>query len=164
MQELNNTKLLIIGAGSIGQAIAVRANAFGMQVWGSCRSPQPLPGFERVVGVDEWRSLLPEVDYVVVATPLTPETKGMIDAFVLRSMQSSAYLINIARGAVVDETALLLALKEAGLLVLDLIPSAQNRCLQTAHSGLCPMPLLHLTVQLLLLKQSGVLSIYFLIT
>lgn len=112
LQELNGAKLLIIGAGSIGCAIANRASAFGMRVWGVRRSPQPTPGFERVVGVDEWRELLPEADYVVIATPLTPDTKGMIDAAVLRSMQSSAYLINIARGAVVDEAALLVALKE----------------------------------------------------
>lgn len=112
VQELTGAKLLIIGAGSIGQAIGIRASAFGMRVWGSRRSPQPLPGFERVVGADEWRSLLPEADYVVIATPLTPDTKGMIDAAVLRSMQASAYLINIARGAIVDEAALLMALKE----------------------------------------------------
>lgn len=112
LQELNGSKLLIIGAGSIGQAIASRASAFGMRVWGVRRSPQPLAGFERVVGVDEWRSLLPKADYVAIATPLTPDTKGMIDAAVLRSMQASAYLINIARGAVVDEAALLVALKE----------------------------------------------------
>jgi phosphoglycerate dehydrogenase-like enzyme len=104
--------LLIIGAGSIGCAIANRASTFSMRVWGVRRPPQPLPGFERVVGVDEWRELLPEADYVVVATPLTPDTKGMIDAAVLLSMQTSAYLINIARGAVVDEAALLMALKE----------------------------------------------------
>lgn len=112
VQELVGVKLLIIGAGSIGQAIALRASAFDMQVWGVRRSPQPLPGFERVVGVNEWRSLLPEADHIVVATPLTPETRGMIDADALRSMKSSAYLINIARGAIVDETALLAALKQ----------------------------------------------------
>ena len=104
--------LLIIGAGGIGQAIAQRASAFGMRVWGFCRHPQPLPGFERVVGADEWRSLLPEADYVVIATPLTPETQGMIDAATLRSMRPSAYLINVARGAVVDEAALLTAVDE----------------------------------------------------
>ncbi len=112
VQELTGAKLLIIGAGSIGRAIAPRASALGMRVWGVRRSPQPNPGFEQVVGVDEWRSLLPLADYVVIATPLTPDTKGMIDAAVLRSMQASAYLINIARGAIVDEAALLTALKE----------------------------------------------------
>jgi len=112
VQELTGAKLLIIGAGSIGQAIGIRASAFGMRVWGSRRSPQPLPGFERVVGADEWRSLLPEADYVVIATPLTPVTRGIVNVAELRSMRASAYLINIARGAIVDEAALLTALKE----------------------------------------------------
>ncbi|HCF28019.1 MAG TPA: D-2-hydroxyacid dehydrogenase, partial [Cyanobacteria bacterium UBA11049] len=67
VQELSGAKLLIIGAGSIGCAIATRASAFGMRVWGVRRSPQPQPEFERVVGIDEWRSLLPEADFVVVA-------------------------------------------------------------------------------------------------
>lgn len=112
LQELSSATLLIIGTGGIGQAIAQRASAFGMRVWGSRRNPQPLPGFERVVGADEWRELLPEADYVVIATPLTPETKNLIDASALRLMRPSAYLINIARGAVVDEDALITALSE----------------------------------------------------
>ncbi len=112
LQELMGMTLLIVGAGNIGQAIAQRASAFGVRVWGSRRHPEPLPGFERVVGTDQWRSLLPEADYVVIATPLTPETKGLIETEALRSMRQSAYLINIARGAVVDEVALLTALKE----------------------------------------------------
>ncbi|MGE5657462.1 MAG: D-2-hydroxyacid dehydrogenase [Actinomycetota bacterium] len=112
MQELLDATLLIIGAGGIGQEIAARAKAFGMKIWGSRRHPAPLPNFDRVVGADEWRSLLPEADYVVVAAPLTPETKGLIDESALRAMRPSAYLINIARGAVVDEPALLTALSE----------------------------------------------------
>lgn len=112
LQELSGATVLIIGTGGIGQAIAQRASAFGMRVWGSRRNPQPLLGFERVVGANEWRSLLPEADYVVVATPLTPETKGLINASVLRLMRPSAYFINIARGAVVDEEALITALSE----------------------------------------------------
>lgn len=112
LQELMDATVLIIGAGSIGSAIAERARAFGMRVWGSRRNPEPLAGFERVVGAQEWRSLLTEADYVVIATPLTPETKGMVNSAVLRSMRQSAYLINIARGAVVDEPALLTALRE----------------------------------------------------
>lgn len=112
IQEVSDATLLIIGAGSIGQEIAKRASAFGMRVWGSRRKPEPLPNFEKVVGANEWRSLLPEADYVVLATPLTPETKHLIDESALRSMHSNAYLINIARGAVVDEAALIRALQE----------------------------------------------------
>jgi phosphoglycerate dehydrogenase-like enzyme len=111
-KELTDATLLIIGSGGIGQAIAARARAFGMRVWGSRSHPQPLPDFEQVVGKDDWRSLLPEADYVVVATPLTADTIGMIDESAMRSMRSSAYFINIARGSVVNENALLTAVKE----------------------------------------------------
>ncbi|HIK05421.1 MAG TPA: D-2-hydroxyacid dehydrogenase [Trichormus sp. M33_DOE_039] len=113
IQELTGATLLIIGAGGIGQAIAQRAKAFGMRVFGSRRHPEALPNFDKVVDADEWRSLLPEVDYLVIATPLTPETKGLIDETVLRSLPNHAYLINIARGAVVDEPALMKALSES---------------------------------------------------
>ncbi len=112
LQELLDATVLIIGAGGIGQAIAQRANAFGMRVWGSRKHPEPLPHFEKVVGANEWHHLLPAADFVVLALPLTPETKGIVDGDVLRSMKSSAYLINIARGALVDEIALFTALQE----------------------------------------------------
>ncbi|BAY77603.1 D-isomer specific 2-hydroxyacid dehydrogenase NAD-binding protein [Nostoc linckia NIES-25] len=112
LEELADATLLIIGTGNIGQAIASRAKAFGVRVWGSRRHPEPLPNFDKIVGADEWRSLLPAADYVVIATPLTPETKGLIDEAALQSMRPSAYLINIARGEIVDETALLTALRE----------------------------------------------------
>jgi phosphoglycerate dehydrogenase-like enzyme len=110
IKELANATVLIIGTGNIGAAIASRTKAFGMRVWGSRRHPQPLPNFDRVVGAEEWHALLPEVDYLVVATPLTPKTKGLIDEKVLRSLPNHAYLINIARGAIVDESALTKAL------------------------------------------------------
>ncbi|MEH1841307.1 MAG: D-2-hydroxyacid dehydrogenase [Nostoc sp.] len=112
LEELADANLLILGTGNIGQAIASRAKAFGVTVWGSRRHPEPLANFDKIVGADEWRSLLPAADYVVIATPLTPETKGLIDEAALRSMRQSAYLINIARGAIVDEAALLTALRE----------------------------------------------------
>ncbi|MBC6435544.1 D-2-hydroxyacid dehydrogenase [Nostoc sp. HG1] len=112
IQELLDKTLLIIGAGGIGQEIASRAKAFGMRIFGSRRHPQPLPNFDKVVGADEWKALLGESDYVVIATPLTWDTKGMIDAEVLRLMRKSAYLINIARGAIVDEFALVKALED----------------------------------------------------
>jgi phosphoglycerate dehydrogenase-like enzyme len=112
LQELFGTTVLIIGTGGIGQAIAQRASAFGMRIWGSRKHPQPLPPFEKIVGATAWYDLLPAVDFVVLALPLTPETKGIVDAKVLRAMRRSAYLINIARGALVDETALFTALTE----------------------------------------------------
>ncbi len=112
LEELYNKTILIIGTGNIGKEIAVRAKAFGMRIWGSRRHPEPLPNFDKIVDVNEWRLLLGDADYVVVATPLTPETKGLIDAEALRLMRPSAYLINIARGAIVDESALITALQE----------------------------------------------------
>jgi phosphoglycerate dehydrogenase-like enzyme len=110
LEELYGATLLILGIGGIGQAIAERASAFGMRILGSRRTPRPLAGVEQVVGEDGWRALVPEADYLVVATPLTPTTQGMIDSAVFAAMKPSAYLINIARGAVIDEPALLQAL------------------------------------------------------
>ncbi|MHC5777779.1 D-2-hydroxyacid dehydrogenase [Nostoc sp.] len=112
LPELANSTVLIIGTGNIGQAIADRAKAFGARVWGGRLRPAPLPNFDKIVGADEWHALLPEVDYIIVTTPLTPETKGLIDETVLRSLPSHAYLINVGRGAVVDESALTKALTE----------------------------------------------------
>lgn len=111
-QELLDKTLLIIGAGGIGQEIAVRAKAFGMRIFGSSRQSKPLPNFDKVVGANEWRKLLPEADFVVIATPLTWETKGMINVETLRLFRTNAYLINIARGAIVDESALTQALQQ----------------------------------------------------
>lgn len=112
LNELSEKTLLIIGAGGIGKEIAVRAKVFGMKVFGSSRHPKQLPNFDQVVGVNEWRQLLPQADFVVIATPLTPETKGMIDANTLALFRTNSYLINIARGGIVDEQALTQALEE----------------------------------------------------
>ncbi|MFM7369657.1 MAG: D-2-hydroxyacid dehydrogenase, partial [Sphaerospermopsis kisseleviana] len=104
--------LLIIGAGGIGQEIVVRAKAFGMRIFGSSRHPKPLPNFDKVVGANDWKELLPAADFVVIATPLTAETKGIIDVETLRLFRPDSYLINIARGGIVDESALIQALQE----------------------------------------------------
>ncbi|WP_341530034.1 D-2-hydroxyacid dehydrogenase [Nostoc sp. UHCC 0302] len=112
LPELANSTVLILGTGNIGQAIAARIKPFGARVWGGRRRPEPLPNFDKIVGTNEWHTLLPEVDYIIVATPLTPETKALIDETVLRSLPSHAYLINVGRGSVVDESALTKALTE----------------------------------------------------
>jgi phosphoglycerate dehydrogenase-like enzyme len=125
MQEVAGATLLIIGMGGIGQAVAARAAALGMRVWGCRRVPDPLPDVERMVGADEWRSLLPDIDYLVLALPLTSETRHMIDAAALRMMHPNAYLVNIARGGLIDEAALITALREGwiGGAALDVFSS-----------------------------------------
>ncbi len=127
LRELTNTTMLIIGIGQIGQEIATRASAFGIRVVGSRRRPRPMPGVAQVVGDDAWRDLLPEADFVVVSAPLTDQTRGMIDAAAFAAMKPDAYLINIARGQIIDTAALLAALDEgriggAGLDAFDTEP------------------------------------------
>ncbi|MDX2270337.1 MAG: D-2-hydroxyacid dehydrogenase [Cyanobacteriota bacterium] len=111
LEELKDQTLLVLGAGNIGREIAKRADAFGVKVWGSRRHPEPMPYFERVVGSQQWQALVPEVDFLIIATPLTPETTGMVNAAVLQAMRPTAYLINIARGGIVDQTDLVTALQ-----------------------------------------------------
>ncbi|WP_129672683.1 D-2-hydroxyacid dehydrogenase [Candidatus Chloroploca sp. Khr17] len=112
LHELYGATMLILGIGGIGDAIAQRAVAFGMRVWGSRRTNRPSPYAERVVTGNAWHALLPEADYVVVAAPLTPETRGMINAETLAMMRPSAFLVNVARGPLVDEQALIEALQQ----------------------------------------------------
>lgn len=113
--ELCDRTVLIVGLGKIGEEIARRAAAFGMRVLGSRRHPRPVQHVDLVVGEDGWRDLLPEADYVVIAAPLTERTRGMVDAAALARMRPGAYLINIARGPIVDTDALLAALQSGQL-------------------------------------------------
>jgi phosphoglycerate dehydrogenase-like enzyme len=109
--ELAGKTLLIIGLGRIGVGIAQRAQAFGMRVIGSNRSGRPQPHVDAVVADPGWRALLPQADYVVLAAPLTAATRGMFGADELAQLPAHAYLINIARGEIVDEAALIAALR-----------------------------------------------------
>jgi phosphoglycerate dehydrogenase-like enzyme len=110
LDELCDHTMLIVGLGSIGEQIARRAAAFGMRVLGSRRNPRPTQHMDLVVGEDGWRDLLPQADYVVIAAPLTSSTRGMVDAAAFARMRPGAYLVNIARGPIVDTDALLAAL------------------------------------------------------
>jgi phosphoglycerate dehydrogenase-like enzyme len=110
LDELADKTLLLIGFGAIGEAIAQRAAAFGMRVLASRRKPVPAPGVSLVVGPDGWRDLLPEADFVVLAAPLTAETRAMFGEAELARMRPTSYLINIARGAILQTDALIAAL------------------------------------------------------
>jgi lactate dehydrogenase-like 2-hydroxyacid dehydrogenase len=101
----------IIGYGRIGAAVARRAQAFDMKVLANARSRHPGTVEDGVTFVDT-ATLLAQSDVVSVLTPLTPETRHLIDADALRAMKPTAYLVNTARGGVVDEAALIAALRD----------------------------------------------------
>ena len=111
--ELYGKTLLIIGTGSIGSRVGALGRAFGMRAVGVKRDGASLPTMDEVHRPDAIDRLLPGADYVVLATPATPETRGMIDARRLALMSPHAYLVNIARGALLVEDDLVAAL-EAG--------------------------------------------------
>ena len=127
--ELRELTVGIVGYGSIGRAVASLAGAFGARVIALRRNVEgPLgpagvvdpedafpfePSPERIVGPGGLHELLGASDIVVLAAPLTPETDGMIDDAALAAMRPEAWLINVARGRLIDDRALLRALDEA---------------------------------------------------
>ena len=105
--ELTNQTMLIIGTGKIGTETAKRARAFGMRIIGLRHSGKPHGGFDHMYGPAGLHEALPQADYVVIACPLTPETIRMIGEPEFAIMKTNAYVINVARGKITDETALL---------------------------------------------------------
>ncbi|MBX6396106.1 MAG: D-2-hydroxyacid dehydrogenase [Alicyclobacillaceae bacterium] len=113
VDELQDKILAILGTGAIAVELARRAKALGMVVWGYNRSGRPVEGFDRVVsGREGLEELLAAGDFVVVLVPSTPETRRLIGREELRKMKPTAFLINLARGEVVDEEALVTALRD----------------------------------------------------
>jgi len=109
--ELGGKTLLVVGLGQIGGRIAQLAKAFDMRVIGLRRDPAIGRGAaDAVHAMGEFNSLLPKADFVVLTCPLTEETEKLVDAAALARMKPSAYLVNVARGRVVDEAALVEAL------------------------------------------------------
>jgi D-2-hydroxyacid dehydrogenase (NADP+) len=112
--ELGGKTMLIVGIGAIGGRLAQLAKAFDMRVIGVRRDPAAGKGeADRVLGLDGLEEALPEADFVALCCPLTPETEKLMNAAAFARMKNSAYLVNVARGRVVDEEALVTAL-EAG--------------------------------------------------
>nr|WP_236587801.1 D-2-hydroxyacid dehydrogenase [Tumebacillus amylolyticus] len=112
IDELSGQTLGIIGAGAIGSEIAKRAKAFDMHVLGVAASKRDVEGVDEMFDQSGLDDVLKRSDYVVVIVPLTDKTHGMIGEREIGLMKESAVLINIARGQVVDENALLQALQE----------------------------------------------------
>ncbi|HET7275611.1 MAG TPA: D-2-hydroxyacid dehydrogenase [Longimicrobiaceae bacterium] len=116
VREISGATLGIVGLGGIGREIATRASALGMRVIGTRRTPgEPPPGVDRVSGPESLPDLLEESDFIVIAVPDTAATRGVIGAAELARMRPDAVLVNLARGPVVDETALIDALSSGRL-------------------------------------------------
>ena len=109
--ELTGKTLCIVGAGNIGREVARRAKAFDMRVTGVKCTPSPLPGFDRVDGMDDLYPAIVDADYVLLLTPLTQETYHLFGAAEFGAMKNSAVFLNASRGDTVDEAALIDALR-----------------------------------------------------
>lgn len=102
----------LVGVGSIAEALAPRCKAMGMHVVGISRTPRKIPGIDHMAGYEAITAEIPTFDFLVVLTPLVPETRGLIGREILAQLKPSAFLVNVARGAVVDEVALVEALRD----------------------------------------------------
>ena len=152
MLELADKTLLLLGVGAIGERTAKIADVFDMHVIGVRHSPEKsVPHVAQMVGNDELLRVLPQADFVVITLPLTPETRGLFDAEKIGAMKESAYLINIGRGEIVDEEALVQALQQekiagAGLDVFQQEPlpeesplwAMENVIVTSHYAGLTP--------------------------
>jgi D-2-hydroxyacid dehydrogenase (NADP+) len=107
--------VVIVGVGAIAEVLAPRCKAFGMTVHGISNSGRRPAGFDEILSRSELQRGAAAADFLVLIVPHSAQTENLIDAAVLSCMKPSAYLINVARGGVLDEEALLAALREKRL-------------------------------------------------
>ena len=124
---VENEQLCVVGLGTIGQGIAERGDALGMDVVGVRRSDEPVPGVSKIFDPADLHDAIADARFVALALPHTPETEGMIGDAEFDVMRDDAYLVNVARGPLVDEDALVDALERdaiagAGLDVFETEP------------------------------------------
>ena len=110
-QLLDGKTVGILGVGLIAEYLAPICKQFGMTVVGISSSPRETKNFDRMVKRDDLVKTAPELDFLVALTPMSAETRGIIGDKVFKAMKPSAYLVNVARGGVVDEPALIKALE-----------------------------------------------------
>lgn len=115
MPELRGRTVVIVGLGAIGLAVARLAAAFGMRVLGVRRHPAPAEGVEAVHGPEALVDLAARADALVVTLPLTEGTRGLVSAAVIDALPEHAVVVNVGRGAVIDELALVARLEAGGL-------------------------------------------------
>jgi D-2-hydroxyacid dehydrogenase (NADP+) len=114
-QLLHNKTVGILGVGAIAEVLAPKCKVFGMRVVGISSAPRALPGFDRMYASSELVEAAAELDFFVLLTPLTDKTRNCIDARIFAAMKPTSFLINLARGGVVDEVALVEALQRQSI-------------------------------------------------
>jgi D-2-hydroxyacid dehydrogenase (NADP+) len=114
-QLLHGCVLGILGVGQIGEALALKARALGMTVVGISSAARAAAGFDRMYPREQLRDAVRELDYLVVLTPYSAATHHIVDAAVLAQMRPGAFLVNVARGGVVNEADLVAALRNRRL-------------------------------------------------
>lgn len=132
-EELGGKVVLILGLGRIGTRVATLCKAFGMVVHGIKQRVEPVEDVDAVRSVDSLHSLLPEADYVVLALPLTGQTENLLGTAEFNLMKQSAYFVNIGRGRVVDEPAMVAALLD-GLIAGAYLDAFAEEPLPTDHA------------------------------
>ncbi|MEB3767741.1 2-hydroxyacid dehydrogenase [Acinetobacter sp. MD2] len=138
--SLKNKVCGIVGLGNIGLEVAARAKACGMKIAYTSRSDKKLDGYQYVENIE---ALAEQSDFLVLTLPSTPDTHHLINANVLTKLGSQGFLINIARGSVVDEQALIVALQNheiagAGLDVFEKEPCIESALFQMNNVVLTP--------------------------
>ena len=113
--SLADSSVAIVGLGTLGRGVASRADALGMDVVGVRRTPTPVDGVATVYPDRDLEAAIADARFVAVTVPLTDETEGLVGPQQLSAMRSDAVLINVARGPVVDEAALVAALEEGSI-------------------------------------------------
>jgi phosphoglycerate dehydrogenase-like enzyme len=114
-QLLHDKTVGIFGIGQIAEALAPKCKAFGMRVVGVTSAPRNIAGFDRMHRREELAQVVGDFDFLVLLTPLTAATRNSIDTQIFAAMKPTSYLINLARGGVVDEPALIEALNDKRL-------------------------------------------------
>lgn len=112
LDELSGRHMVILGAGAVAQSLAERATSLGLRITAVGTKGGRRPALDHVVTLDELPAILPSADFIVCCLPLTSRTRGLIGAAEFRAMPPHAIFVNVSRGGIVDESALMQALRE----------------------------------------------------
>jgi phosphoglycerate dehydrogenase-like enzyme/acyl-coenzyme A synthetase/AMP-(fatty) acid ligase/peptidoglycan/LPS O-acetylase OafA/YrhL len=146
-REISGSRWLVVGFGAIGQAVGIRAKAFGAHVTGVRRSNQPHPAADSMITLDRLYDALPTADVIVLSIPLSPATRHLANEAFFARVKEGAVFVNVGRGGLVDEDALVAALVNGapGKAVLDVfnvepLPATSplwthERVVVTAHAA-----------------------------